>query len=102
MTLTAKLLLPAGYDASTDGPLPCLMWAYPREYKDKKAAGQIKDSPYRFIRAHWSRPLPWLAEGWAVLENFAMPILGEGDEQPNDSFVSQLQVVMCATTYDML
>ena len=26
--------------------MPCLMWAYPREYKDAKSASQIKDSPY--------------------------------------------------------
>ena len=34
------------YDAEKEGPLPCLMWAYPREYKDAKSASQIKDSPY--------------------------------------------------------
>ena len=47
---------------------------------------------YRFIRAHWSRPVPWLAQRWAVLENFAMPILGEGEAQPNDTFVAQLKM----------
>ena len=62
----------------------------PGEFKDAKAAGQVKDSPYRFTRAHWSRPLIWLAEGWVVLERFAMPILGEGDAEPNDTFVQQV------------
>ena len=65
-------------------------WAYPGEFKDAKAAGQIKESPYRFTRAHWSRPLIWLAEGWVVLERFAMPILGEGAAEPNDTFVQQV------------
>jgi dipeptidyl aminopeptidase/acylaminoacyl peptidase len=51
---------------------------------------QVRDSPYRFTRAHWSRPLVWLAEGWVVLERFAMPILGEGDAEPNDTFVQQV------------
>jgi hypothetical protein len=87
--LNAKLYLPAGYDPAHDGPRPCLMWAYPGEFKDAKAAGQVKESPYRFTRAHWSRPLIWLAEGWVVLERFAMPILGEGDNEPNDTFVEQ-------------
>jgi hypothetical protein len=32
----------------------------------------------------------WLAEGWVVLEKFAMPILGEGAAEPNDSFVEQV------------
>ena len=64
--------------------------ADPGEFKDAKAAGQVKDSPYRFTRAHWSRPLIWLAEGWVVLERFAMPILGEGDAEPNDTFVQQV------------
>ena len=31
-----------------------------------------------------------LAKGWAVLDGPAFPILGEGDAEPNDSFVKQL------------
>lgn len=30
----------AGYDKERDGPLPCLLWAYPREYKSREAAGK--------------------------------------------------------------
>lgn len=33
--LTATLYLPPGYDQAKDGPLPCLLWAYPREFKSK-------------------------------------------------------------------
>lgn len=33
--LTATLYLPPGYDKDRDGPLPCIFWAYPREYKSK-------------------------------------------------------------------
>jgi hypothetical protein len=33
--LTGTLYLPPGYDTSRDGPLPTLLWAYPREYKSK-------------------------------------------------------------------
>lgn len=36
--LTATLYLPPGYDPSVEGPLPCLFWAYPREYKSKVCA----------------------------------------------------------------
>lgn len=37
--MTATLYLPPGYDKDKDGPLPCLIWAYPREFKSKDAAG---------------------------------------------------------------
>ena len=32
----------------------------------------------------------WLAMGWVVLERFAMPIVGEGDAEPNDTFIEQV------------
>lgn len=38
--MTATLYLPPGYDKDKDGALPCLIWAYPREFKSKDAAGQ--------------------------------------------------------------
>ena len=28
--LNAELFTPPGYDAERDGPLPCILWAYPR------------------------------------------------------------------------
>ncbi len=88
--LTATLYLPAGYDATTDGPLPMLVWAYPEEFKSADAAGQVTDSPYRFVRVTYWSPMLWLARGYAVLDDPSMPIVGEGDEEPNDSFISQL------------
>lgn len=87
--LTATLYLPPGYDPQ-DGALPMLMWAYPREYKSADAAGQVTDSPYRFVRVGWWSPLPWLVMGYAVLDDPSMPIVGEGDEEPNDTYVEQL------------
>ena len=88
--LTGDLYLPAGYDARRDGPLPLLMWAYPREFKSADAASQVRGSPHRFNRiSHWG-PLAYLAEGYAVLDGPAMPIVGEGDAEPNDTYVRQL------------
>jgi len=87
--MTATLYLPAGYSLD-DGPLPMLMWAYPQEYKSADAAGQVTDSPYRFIRVGWYSPLLWLVHGYAVLDDPTMPIVGEGDEEPNDTYVEQL------------
>ncbi len=37
--MTATLYLPPGYNKEKEGPLPCLIWAYPREFKSKDAAG---------------------------------------------------------------
>jgi dipeptidyl aminopeptidase/acylaminoacyl peptidase len=88
--LTATLYLPAGYDKQRDGPLPTLMWAYPTEFKSKQDAGQVTDSPYRFTRVFWGSPMLYLTLGYAVLDDPSMPIIGEGDVEPNDSFVEQL------------
>ncbi len=38
--MTATLYLPPGYNKEKEGPLPCLIWAYPREFKSKDAAGK--------------------------------------------------------------
>ncbi len=90
LQLTGTLYLPAGYDKDRDGPLPILMWAYPREFKSADAAGQVTDSPYRFVRVGWWSPALWLVHGYAVLDDLSMPIVGEGDQEPNDTFVEQL------------
>lgn len=88
--LSATLYLPAGYDPKRDGPLPTLVWAYPREFKSATAASQVTDSPYRFTRISYWGPQFMLLEGFAVVEGAAMPIVGEENEQPNDTFVDQL------------
>jgi dipeptidyl aminopeptidase/acylaminoacyl peptidase len=87
--LTATLYLPPGYKAE-DGPLPLLAWAYPEEFKSADAAGQVTDSPYRFDRVGWWSPLLLLTQGYAVLDDPSLPIIGEGEEEPNDTFVEQL------------
>jgi dipeptidyl aminopeptidase/acylaminoacyl peptidase len=88
--LTGTLYLPAGYDKDRDGPLPCLMWAYPTEFKNKQEAGQVTDSPYRFPRVYWGSPMLFLTRGYAVFDDPTMPIVGEGDVEPNDTFIEQL------------
>lgn len=87
--LTATLYLPAGYKPD-DGPLPMLMWAYPREYKSAAAASQVTNSPHRFIRFDWRSSLLWLTQGYAILDSPTMPIVGEGNKEPNDTYVEQL------------
>lgn len=87
--LNASLYLPPGYEAEKDGPLPMLMWAYPREYKSAEFAGQTRGSPYQFVRLART-PLYWLTRGYAILDGPEMPIIGEGEEEANDTYVEQL------------
>ncbi|PAP75224.1 S9 family peptidase [Rubrivirga marina] len=88
--LSATLYLPPGYDAERDGPLPTLVWAYPTEYKSADAAGQRSDSPYQFTYVSYWGAVPFVTQGYAVLDDAAFPIVGEGETEPNDSFREQL------------
>ncbi|WP_262489896.1 alpha/beta hydrolase family protein [Hymenobacter sp. AT01-02] len=87
--LTANLYLPPNYKKE-DGPLPTLMEAYPVEFKNKKDAGQVKGSPYTFTRLNWGSPVYWVTQGYAVLQGTSIPIVGEGNKEPNDTYVEQL------------
>lgn len=88
--LTATLYLPPGYDPSRDGPLPCLVWSYPGEFKSKEAASQVRGSPNEFAGIGPTSPLLWLARRFAVLSGPTIPIIGEGDEEANDRYIEQL------------
>jgi len=87
--LSGGLYLPIGYK-KTDGPLPVLIWAYPSEFKTKSAAGQLTDSPYRFPYLSGTSPLVWITQGYAVLDDASMPIIGEAKQEPNDTYIEQL------------
>lgn len=87
--LTADLYLPPGY-TKDKGPLPTFFWAYPDEFKSKEAAGQVKGSPHTFTRISSGSPIYWVVRGYAVLDNVSIPIVGEGDKEPNDTYVEQL------------
>ncbi|HNH21484.1 MAG TPA: prolyl oligopeptidase family serine peptidase, partial [Ferruginibacter sp.] len=88
--LAADLYLPKGYDPKKDGPLPVIMWAYPREFKSASDAAQIRGSKYTFTRVGYGSIVFWATQGYAIMDNAEMPIVGEGDKQPNDNFVEQL------------
>lgn len=90
LDLSATLYLPVGYDKASGEKLPMLMWAYPREFKDKSSAGQVTSSPNEFTYPWYGSPIFWANRGYAVLDDAAFPIVGEGDEEPNDSFRPQL------------
>jgi dipeptidyl aminopeptidase/acylaminoacyl peptidase len=88
--LSFTLYLPAGYDRTKDGPLPTILWAYPREFNDPSMAGQVSGSPYTFTRISPSSVLVYVTQGYAVLNDASFPIVGSGDQEPNDTFVEQL------------
>ncbi|HEU4472713.1 MAG TPA: prolyl oligopeptidase family serine peptidase [Flavisolibacter sp.] len=90
INLTGDLYLPKGYNAQKDGPLPVIMWAYPREYKSADDAAQVRGSKYTFTRINYGSPVFWVTQGYAVLDNAEMPIVGEGGKEPNDNFIPQL------------
>ncbi|HZY78929.1 MAG TPA: prolyl oligopeptidase family serine peptidase [Cyclobacteriaceae bacterium] len=87
--LTANLYLPPGYKKE-DGPLPAFLWAYPVEFKSKESAGQVKGSQYTFAKIGSGSPLFWIVRGYAILDNTSIPIVGEDDSQPNDTYIEQL------------
>ncbi|WP_338872077.1 prolyl oligopeptidase family serine peptidase [Spirosoma sp. SC4-14] len=87
--LTATLYLPAGYKKE-QGTLPTFLWAYPAEFKSKEAAGQVSGSPYQFNRISYWGAAAFVTMGYAILDNASIPIVGEGDKEPNDTYVEQL------------
>ena len=88
--LSGTLYTPAGYDAKRDGPLPVLLWAYPAEFTDAAVAGQSVDQGNRFTRPRGISHLFLLTQGYAVLDNPTMPIVGANGAEPNDTYVAQL------------
>lgn len=90
LELSGTLYLPVGYDMKNKEKLPMIMWAYPAEYKDKSSAGQTTSNPNEFTFPYYGSPIYWVTRGYVVLDDAAFPIVGEGDEEPNDTFIEQL------------
>jgi dipeptidyl aminopeptidase/acylaminoacyl peptidase len=88
LDLNGTLYLPLDYEKGKRYPM--ILWAYPREYKDKSSAGQNTQNPNEFVYPFWGSPVYWVTRGYVVLDDASFPIIGEGDEEPNDSFRSQL------------
>ena len=89
--LTGTLYLPANFDRKNPKEkLPLLIWAYPTEYKDKNTAGQNTQNPNDFTFPSYGSFIYWVNKGYAVLDDAAFPIIGEGKTEPNDTFMPQL------------
>jgi len=90
LELTGTLYLPINYKKESKEKKPMILWAYPREYKDKNSASQNTQNPNEFTYPYWGSPIYWVTQGYVVLDDASFPIIGEKDEQPNDTFRSQL------------
>ncbi|QYJ76210.1 prolyl oligopeptidase family serine peptidase [Shewanella sp. FJAT-52076] len=87
--LSGTLYLPANYRPG-DGPLPVLIWAYPREYKNAEVAAQVDFNPLSYPRLSPLSAPAMVAAGFAVFDRVSMPIIGVGKNKPNDTFLEQL------------
>jgi dipeptidyl aminopeptidase/acylaminoacyl peptidase len=85
--LSFTLYLPPGYKEGTK--LATVVWAYPREYNDPSVASQVSGSPNRFTTIAGPSHLFFLLAGYAVLDDAAMPVVGD-PEKANDTFVEQV------------
>ena len=88
--LSGTLYLPPGYNKDRDGKLPFFLWAYPEEFRSAEAASNVAGSPYQFRRPSRADHLLLLAQGYGVLDNPTMPIVGENGKEPNDTYIPQL------------
>ncbi len=85
--LSMTLYLPPDYKSGTK--LPAVVWAYPREYNDADTAGQIQGSTQRFTAINGASHLFFLLQGYAVLDEAAMPVVGTIDVV-NNTYVEQI------------
>ncbi|PKQ70866.1 alpha/beta hydrolase family protein [Raineya orbicola] len=90
LELSGTLYLPLGYDENKKEKLPLLIWAYPREYKDMQTAGQSNQNPNEFTFPNYGSFIYWVTKGYVVLDDASFPIVGEGSQEPNDTFIEQL------------
>ncbi len=90
--LTGDLYLPKGYNKEKDGPLPLVIWAYPREFNSADDAAQVRGSQNRFTTISSGSPIFYVTQGYAVLDNAEMPIVAKEGKKPNDNFIEQLQM----------
>lgn len=90
VALSATLYLPPDYNPAIDDPRPTVLWAYPQEFKSREAAAQVTAAENAFRRPYAYDPRFLLTQGYVVVMGPTMPIIGEGESAPNDTYVQQL------------
>jgi dipeptidyl aminopeptidase/acylaminoacyl peptidase len=85
--LSFTLYLPANYKQGER--LPTIVWAYPLEFNDAATAGQVSGSPYHFTTISGISQLFLVTQGYAILDNATMPVVGD-PETMNNTYVEQI------------
>ena len=85
--LSFWLYLPPGHKAGERRAT--LVWAYPQEFTDAAIASQVSGSSNRFNTFGGMSPLMMLLDGYVVLMDATMPVVGD-PKTVNDSFVEQI------------
>jgi dipeptidyl aminopeptidase/acylaminoacyl peptidase len=85
--LSFTLYLPPNYKPGMR--LPTVVWAYPLEFTDASTAGQVSGSTNRFTSIGSYSHLFFLLQGYAVLDDTTMPVVGD-PLTVNDTFVKQI------------
>jgi dipeptidyl aminopeptidase/acylaminoacyl peptidase len=85
--LSFTLYLPASYKKGER--LPTIVWAYPLEFSDASTAGQVAGSPNRFTTIGGISQLFLATQGYAVLDDATMPVIGDPDTM-NNTYVEQI------------
>jgi dipeptidyl aminopeptidase/acylaminoacyl peptidase len=67
-----------------------ILWAYPKEFKNKANASQKTANPNEFVCPYLGAPIYGIAKGYVVLDDAAFPIVGKAANEPNDQFRTQL------------
>ena len=86
--LSATIITPPGWSPA-QGPLPTVLWAYPREFVDPEMASQVTGSPDRYPAITGASHLLFLTQGYAIIDDPTMPIVGPG-ETANNTYIEQL------------
>jgi dipeptidyl aminopeptidase/acylaminoacyl peptidase len=86
--LSFELYLPPDYKPGTR--LPTIIWAYPREFGDADTAGQVSGSTKRFTEVSGYSQIFHVLDGYAVLDNAAMPVVGNDPDVVNNTYIDQI------------
>jgi dipeptidyl aminopeptidase/acylaminoacyl peptidase len=85
--LSMTLYLPPDYKPGERRP--AVMWAYPYEYTSVALASQVTGSPNTFTEIRGPSQLFFLLDGYVILENAAMPVVGD-PETMNNTYIEQI------------
>ena len=69
LELSGILYLPVNYDEEKKEKMPMILWAYPREYKDRNSASQNNKNPNRFTSPYYGSMVYWVTKGYVVLDD---------------------------------